>query len=725
MCKIVKFPAMIRRIMVAALQLGVLAFSLATLLFAGEDWRTSSGFIGSAIRELEAIFRDSTTQWMVLVCLAFYFVAFLVFEFRSCPDGKWWRLGNPILWQCAFVGLALVVYTVGYSKSSNSTATLIVLGTIVFGKAISMWMDWKRGNSERRRLWLICLLIVLLAASVFWQRETNRVFQYNGLTRWTGVWDNPNVFGLLMGLSLVLSFGMAIGIWHAASNRLWRIIGIFFSPVAALIVGFGLFKSFSRGAWLGTAIGVACLLWLKFQSGKWYPFGRSALWNWKTGSQVTIIVFALAALGFWQLRFIKWQPARRVFSSANANDFSWRNRIAAWKGAIRMMEHRPFFGYGWGKAETVYSEKYRPAQIESGAAIQMNDYFMLGISAGVPALVCFLVYVGLSLRSPRSTFHSPQLTKGLCLEGRGSMEQVEVDWLRATSRAGAIVLLVGFFFDGGLFKLATGSMFWILLELGRVDVYRGKVPGKEGNNMERLVRSLAPPDAGVSEISAAPGRFARCEVWLRRCAWVLGVAAVSESVILLTTPFFGVNRTTLAISRHYLVPPAAVADLNLLATNVDWSSRKLRPLLQHASLANYNRQLINWKLDDQVYRDYVLNPLVDSQRDGQLAWRRKLWEYFYLPMRKKNDPSSAAQIVLKFLHQRIAVVPEGPATIDEMWREKRADERGIQALGVAAFRSVGIPARLNESGRAELFSDGKWQPLPEYTPSASQSAQGR
>jgi hypothetical protein len=28
-------------------------------------------------------------------------------------------------------------------------------------------------------------------------------------------------------------------------------------------------------------------------------------------------------------------------------------------------------------------------------------------------------------------------------------------------------LAVGFWFDGGLFKLATASLFWILLELGR------------------------------------------------------------------------------------------------------------------------------------------------------------------------------------------------------------------------------------------------------------------
>jgi hypothetical protein len=59
---------------------------------------------------------------------------------------------------------------------------------------------------------------------------------------------------------------------------------------------------------------------------------------------------------------------------------------------------------------------------------------------------------------------------------------------------------------------------------------------------------------------------------------------------------------------------------------------------------------------------FVLNPLIDPARDGQLAWRRKLWEYFYLPMRKENDPASAAQIVLKFLHQRIALVSDYGAT---------------------------------------------------------------
>jgi hypothetical protein len=36
--------------------------------------------------------------------------------------------------------------------------------------------------------------------------------------------------------------------------------------------------------------------------------------------------------------------------------------------------------------------------------------------------------------------------------------------------AGAFVFVVAFWFDGGLFKLPTAAMFWVLLELG---AYRG------------------------------------------------------------------------------------------------------------------------------------------------------------------------------------------------------------------------------------------------------------
>jgi O-antigen ligase len=121
-----------------------------------------------------------------------------------------------------------------------------------------------------------------------------------------------------------------------------------------------------------------------------------------------------------------------------------------------MMRDHPF-GVGWNKTVDVYEKKYSPP--ENGApAIATNDYLMLGTQLGFPGLLCFVAYVGLcfrkcgarsaecgikELRTPNSEFR-----------------------IKTACRAGALALLVAFWFDGGLFKLATASVFWILLELG-------------------------------------------------------------------------------------------------------------------------------------------------------------------------------------------------------------------------------------------------------------------
>ena len=221
-------------------------------------------------------------------------------------------------------------------------------------------------------------------------------------------------------------------------------------------------------------------------------------------------------LALWNFRHTEQATARRAFSVANLNDFSWRNRVAAWEGALQMMAGKPFLGFGWNEPERVYDQFYRVPKVTESAALQMNDYFTLGTTLGIPALVCFLVYVGLSLTrdgpSPRSSLpcgegeiqapvrretdslhaasgsrrreeaeraanpmRPPRHLGGDNAESNLGMSATDwqhcptTDWLRVTCRAGAIVLLVGFWFDGGLFKLATASVFWILLELGRCE----------------------------------------------------------------------------------------------------------------------------------------------------------------------------------------------------------------------------------------------------------------
>jgi len=53
------------------------------------------------------------------------------------------------------------------------------------------------------------------------------------------------------------------------------------------------------------------------------------------------------------------------------------------------------------------------------------------------------------------------------------------DWSAVVCQAAAITLLVGFWFDGGLFKLPTSTSFWILLELGKLN--RSEMHGQKND----------------------------------------------------------------------------------------------------------------------------------------------------------------------------------------------------------------------------------------------------
>jgi O-antigen ligase len=170
---------------------------------------------------------------------------------------------------------------------------------------------------------------------------------------------------------------------------------------------------------------------------------------------LAVICASVGVLAFWNFRHTDRAMARRAYSAANVNDFSWRNRVAAWEGSLQMLADKPWFGFGWNQPERVYDQYYRAAKVGEGMALQMNDYLILGMTLGLPALVCFSVYLWLGL------------VQGSPMANRKS-QMAGGDWLKAACRAGTVVLLVGFWFDGGLFKLATGATFWILLELGRM-----------------------------------------------------------------------------------------------------------------------------------------------------------------------------------------------------------------------------------------------------------------
>ncbi len=514
------------------------------LLFADGISGSSSGYIASVVRGAVDMLSDPKIQWMVFLCFGLYLMVF--FFLRYWMDRGFLRAMNGNIWLGFVILIGTVIYATDYASSVQA---LTLLGGAVLGQGAGLWtyFERKRQKLEARislAVFVVFLLVILLAIASVWDADSGRALAYHGQARRTGPWESPNVYGLLMGMGGTLALGFLVhslssaergvrsaelrtgdaggprqgwcGVgWRMETGGWWKIPLLIWCLLAAILMGWGLLHSYSRGAWCGTLCGLGFLAWcevqgrsnaelgdkfkvqgLKFKVGEGgnieprtsniehrmaeagpssqieigaeahplpghLPRGEGGTlkppgWIRRNGLSVGIMVCALAAILFWHFRQTEWHPAHRAFSVGNQNDFSWRNRIAAWEGALQIMAEHPWFGAGWSQPEPMYEQYYLPPRLggSGGSAIQLNDYFMLGTTLGVPALFCFGMYVWLSLmRSAECGVRS-------------------ADWLKAVCRAGAIVLLVGFWFDGGLFKLATAAPFWILLELGRDGGYK-------------------------------------------------------------------------------------------------------------------------------------------------------------------------------------------------------------------------------------------------------------
>jgi prepilin-type N-terminal cleavage/methylation domain-containing protein/prepilin-type processing-associated H-X9-DG protein len=475
------------------------------------------------LRELEAAVLS--LQWTLPTCLTIWCGTFLLLTF-SLKD----------VCSVSLLTMVVIAYFVGYTGHPAVDALMLMFGAAV-GKVVCFVLDedgrWKSedGWRERRKVEggngfelraVLLGMVGLLAFASWWHLDMTNNFYFG--PRWTGLWNNPNDYGLLMAAGLILAVGLLAAKRHkrrienelthsspqpSPQSRKRRsfflrtlcsfvaIKSAIRNPqsaillVAAFMMGVGLVMSYSRGAWLGTAIG---LLYLAKAYGKFK-------WRWVLPP---IIVVAAMAWFFWDTpRTAPW-----YFQRLDLSRGSVQHRLAAWKAGFEMMRDHPF-GVGWNKTVSVYENNYSPP--EGGVmAITTNDYLMLGTQLGWPGLICFVAYCALCLRGPRSKFESPQLS----VHSPQSLEKAEsgkqnaelildsglwtLDSTKVACRAGALVCLVAFWFDGGLFKLATASVFWILLELGSSE--RGVGRWKMGVREKSEIENRKAEDFNDSEI---------------------------------------------------------------------------------------------------------------------------------------------------------------------------------------------------------------------------------
>lgn len=135
---------------------------------------------------------------------------------------------------------------------------------------------------------------------------------------------------------------------------------------------------------------------------------------------------------------------------------------------------------------------------------------------------------------------------------------------------------------------------------------------------------------------------------------------------------------------------------------------------EYSSLSDYTRKLVNWKLDERIYTEYVLNPRIVTDSQPVFTWRQPLWKYFYPLIRKAATPSDAANILVNYLRLEVEVRALDPTkrNVQEIWRSRTATPIEFEQTYIAALRSTGIAAKLNSQGRAEIWDDGEWKAAP-------------
>jgi len=204
------------------------------------------------------------------------------------------------------------------------------------------------------------------------------------------------------------------------------------------------------------------------------------------------------------------------------------------------------------------------------------------------------------------------------------------------------------------------------------------------------------------------------EIVLRITAVVVAGVAAADTALHWVLPHLRVTESSLVVARRLLLAPKWHDDFETLAAQPIWEGQELKVLLEHVELANYAvNDLVNWKLDDDIYRRFVLSPVIVGG-ERELRWRRDLWESFYPRIRHESTTEAAAQIVARFLREWVTIAPDYPRQpgVETMWRARIVNSEDFEIIYTAALRSVAVPARLNASWQTDFWTGTEWQAAP-------------
>ncbi|MGB8168802.1 MAG: hypothetical protein WCF18_14995, partial [Chthoniobacteraceae bacterium] len=154
-------------------------------------------------------------QWVVFLCIAFWCGLFLLLTF-SLKD-------LPLI---GILTISIVMFCVSNAASRSAEDAIIFLVGVALGKGtrFALMEDgrWKMEDGENNlesgktsefRIFLVGL-VGLLAFASWWHLDLPGT--YHG-SRWMGLWNNPNIYGMLMGAGVILTAGLL-------ADRSWQML---------------------------------------------------------------------------------------------------------------------------------------------------------------------------------------------------------------------------------------------------------------------------------------------------------------------------------------------------------------------------------------------------------------------------------------------------------------------------------------------------------------------
>lgn len=342
---------------------------LLSLLVALAAWGVSRAWPG----------RDALLPERLLAALLFWLGLVVLGLLRSPHAG----VGLPKAANAA-VYVLLLVSACTLVRLHGSAALLLGRAVVAMGAVevfFGAWLRWVQLPQDRALVAAgkLPLTGILQSQQGRARLESNEIF---------GTFDNPNSYAAFLLLALFVH----LGLWCAASGRgvppalgraglgprPWRHVLIF------ALLGYGLYLSGSKGAWMAGLIGAWFLALPKLSST---PL-RARLCKGLTvaGLLVLVLVLALGAAGCL---------------GANLLPASLEVRYEYWRTAWRMIADQPILGIGLGGFGDAFSYYKTPLAGEVKEA--HNDWLQLWAELGVlgPLAWGLLWYLILRPRTPR------------------------------------------------------------------------------------------------------------------------------------------------------------------------------------------------------------------------------------------------------------------------------------------------------------------------------------